>query len=257
METPSGESRAVNSGDAEFAEHEAALWKSFKSEELQSTREKLFGLYAGFAENVAWRIWQESVRGDIDFGDLRQFAYAGLLEALDRFDQDLGTPFRAYAVHRIAGCVRDGLAHMNEVREQISWRQRMRRERLKSLSDGHTRQQAPVEKLADLAVGLALGFMLEGTGIVGAPGHEPISTDTNAYDTLAWKETLDRLHRELDRLPERQATILRQHYINGMDFEGLSALLSISKGRVSQLHREALSTLRKRLHDHNHFRMIR
>jgi flagellar biosynthesis protein FlhA len=59
------------------------------------------------------------------------------------------------------------------------------------------------------------------------------------------------------QMPEREQTILRQHYVNSISFDQLAALLAISKGRVSQLHRAALSLLRKRLREHGHFRMIR
>ena len=75
-------------------------------------------------------------------------------------------PFRGFAVRRINGSILDGLAKMNEVREQISFRRRVKRERMRSLTpadaDALPAGEA-MEALIDLAVGLALGFMLEGT----------------------------------------------------------------------------------------------
>ena len=193
--------------------------------------------------------------------ELYQYAYAGLLEALDRFELTANTPFRPFAAHRISGSILDGIPHLSEVREQLSWRRRVRRERLQSLAEEREGEEAraPVEKLAELAVGLALGFMLEGTGLFNPRDDErevPVSGE-NAYESVAWKETIEHLQTELESLPEREQTILRQHYVNGMSFDQLSVLLAISKGRISQLHRGALSLLRKRMREQGHFRMIR
>jgi RNA polymerase sigma factor for flagellar operon FliA len=172
-----------------------------------------------------------------------------------------GVPFRAFTSHRISGSVRDGIARMSEVREQMSWRQRVRRERLRSLSDmaaGNMQTAEATEKLAEIAVGLALGFMLEGSGLFTQgekdEGGSPSFPGT-AYDSLAWKETVAQLETELSALPEREQTILRQHYLGGMNFDQLASLLAVSKGRVSQLHRAALQLLRKRLGERNRFNL--
>ena len=101
--------------------------------------------------------------------------------------------------------------------------------------------------------------MLEGTGLFCAGDEEqarPAKPDS-AYESLAWKEIVAHLQSEMEALPERERTILRQHYVNGLSFEQLAELLKISKGRVSQLHRAALLLLRKRMRDHGHLRMIR
>jgi RNA polymerase sigma factor for flagellar operon FliA len=242
-------------------EAELALWHAFKPGGSLLAREKLFNLHQPFARNIARRHHRERSRGDLDIHDLQQLAYAGLLEALDRFDPTRGAPFRPFAAHRISGSVRDGLARMSEVREQLSWNHRARRERLVSLSEGETENldtaQAMV-KLADIAVGLAIGFMLEGTGLyveseeAGSPSAPP-----TAYDSLAWKETVAQLQAEIAILPEREQTILREHYLNGLSFDQLTDLLGLSKGRISQIHRAALLLLRKRMGEHGFFRLGR
>jgi RNA polymerase sigma factor for flagellar operon FliA len=246
--------------DSTATDDETALWNACKGGDLPNARERLFSFYADFARNIARRHYRERSWGDIELADLCQLAYAGLLEALDRFDPDLGTPFRPFAVYRISGSIQDGIARMSEMREQVSWHNRVRRERLKSLSSEGAVQSgasAPIEKLAELAVGLALGFMLEGTGQFAddGAGRDLAMPAGTAYDSLAWKETLTHLHAVLLSLPDREQAILRQHYLNGMNFDQIASLLGLSKGRISQLHHAALLTLRKRLGEH--FRMVR
>jgi RNA polymerase sigma factor for flagellar operon FliA len=238
---------------------ELALWHAFKDEGSAAARESLFALFADFARSIARRHHRERSRGDIDIAELYQYAYAGLLEALDRFEPQRGVPFRPFAAHRISGSILDAIPRLSEVLEQVSWRRRLRRERLHSLAGAAGEGTAAVEQLAELALGLALGFMLEGTGLFSpgeADGSAAMPGDT-AYDSVAWKETLVQLRKELQGLPEREATILSRHYLDGVSFDQLSALLSVSKARISQLHRQALLLLRKRMRERGHFRLIR
>jgi RNA polymerase sigma factor for flagellar operon FliA len=236
---------------------EANLWIAFKRQNSQQAREKLFTRHAAFARNIAGRHYRERSRGDLEIGDLRQFAYTGLLEALDRFDPDRGIPFRAFAAHRISGSIRDGLSRMTEVREQLSWRQRVRRERTRSLSEHNADAlgtNGAMEALAEIAVGLALGFILEGTGLYteDIDGQSPQPT---AYDSLAWKDMIAQLSTELSKLPDRERMILREHYGGGVGFDELASACGLTKGRISQLHRSALDLLRKRLGARGHFRL--
>ena len=101
-------------------------------------------------------------------------------------------------------------------------------------------------------------LMLEGTGLFvpqeDGQGEVSLNPKT-AYDSLVWKEMITQLKTELERLPEREQAILHKHYIDGVSFDGLSSLLGISKGRISQLHRAALLVLRKRMTDRGHFRV--
>jgi len=238
---------------------EPALWNALKVEGSQAARERLFSRYAGFARGTARKIYSELSRDDVEFAELHQLAYAGLLEAMENFDWRRGVSFRSYAIHRISGSIRDGLAKISELDEQIATRQRVRRERLRSLSEGDARPisgQEAMEALVEIATGLALGFMLEDAGR-GDHGENSALHPRTAYDSLAWKETVTHLHAELSALPETEQTVMREHYLHGIAFEQLALVLGLSKGRVSQLHRAALVRLRKRMGARTQFRLER
>jgi RNA polymerase sigma factor for flagellar operon FliA len=175
---------------------------------------------------------------------MEQFAYEGLLHAIDRFDPLRGIPFGAYARRRIIGSIADGTAQMTEMDAQYSYRRRAEKDRARSLSvDAATAD--PLRALADLATGLAIGLMLEGTSLIepsDGADHRP-----NAYESLAWRELQALITREIGRLPERESVIIRQHYENGVSFTHIAQLLGLSKGRVSQLHASAVARLRARI----------
>lgn len=237
----------AGAAEAARADEEAVWWTQLRAGD-SAARERLFTRHAEFARRIAARRYRERSYGDLDRRDLEQWAYAGLLEAIDRFDPARGVPFRGFAARRITGAVLDGLAKSSEVREQAAFQHRIRAERARSLASETTDTdsiEAALKALTDLAVGLALGFMLEAKGMVVAPGE--VDERPNGYDSLAWKETTTRLAREVAALAPRERTILTQHYQHGVAFDQLALLLGVSKGRVSQLHRAALETLRARL----------
>jgi RNA polymerase sigma factor for flagellar operon FliA len=244
------------------AEQEAGLWERARREGLAIVREALFHFYAPFARGLARKAFRQRGRGDIEPADCDQLAYEALLEALARFDPDHGAPFPAFATPRIQGNIADGIARMTEIRGQLSWRHRMHRDRTRSLApdrDAFTADQA-LDALSEMALGLALGFMLEGTGLYADTAMEEsgggLSTPTfTAYDSLAWKELLKLLHGEMVSLDDREQAILQLHYVQGMAFDHIATLLGVSKGRISQLHRAALVRLRKRIGAKGHFRL--
>lgn len=226
---------------------EASLWRRARFEDDGRSREALFNRYLVLARSVAARHFRWR-RQPADRADVEHFAYEGLLQALDRFDPLQGVPFGAYARPRIAGNVADGLTRLSDLDAQIGQRRRMRQERVRSLVPLDPQSADALTALADLAVDLALGLMLEGTGMLeNAEGRD---ARPNAYEGLAWRQTQMALADAIERLPEVEGAVIRQHYHTGLNFAHIAELLRLSRGRVSQLHKSAIDRLRQRLRHH-------
>lgn len=224
---------------------EASLWRRFRFEKEAECRKILFNRYVGLAQSIAGRHFRRRAVNRIDRSDFEQFAYEGLLQAIDRYDPLNGAPFGAYASRRIAGSISDGLATMTEIGAQVRHRHRVEQERLRSLTAGDIPSGNAFADLSDLASGLALGMMLEGTALIErADEADPAPS---AYESLEWCEMQARLAHEVGELPEREAAIIRHHYDTGLSFARIAELLGLSRGRISQLHRAALEKLRKRI----------
>lgn len=223
---------------------EASLWRRFRFERETRCREQIFTRYRGLARSIAMRQLRARPRNGVELNDIEQFAYEGLLVAIDRFDPLRGIPFGAYARRRIIGSIADGASRMNEVDAQYSYRRRAEAERLRSIA-AESRESNALGALAELAAGLAIGLILEGTSLIEP--EDGADRRPNAYESLAWRQLQAQLVQEIDRLPEREATIVRQHYENGVSFIQIARLLGLSKGRVSQLHAAALEKLRTRM----------
>jgi RNA polymerase sigma factor for flagellar operon FliA len=235
--------RAIAPDRQSGAPEESDLWRKWKEARSLEARERLFVLYSPLALRIARRCFRRW-RGD--FADVRQLANLGLIEAIDAFDPARLTPFGAYASRRIRGAVFDGLMKMSELNEQVAARRRARRERLVSLGgpdpDAGSSTRETLKRLVELAIGLALGFMLEGTRLYAQNEEFP-----DVYEQVAWRELISRLKAEVAALPHRERTILQHHYDGVLTFEQIGDLLGISRARVSQIHKAALATLRERL----------
>lgn len=226
---------------------EASLWRRFRFEADADCREVLFNRYVGLAVLLARRHCRRHAALRTERAEFEQLAYEGLLQAIDRYDPLRAIPFSAFARRRIAGSIADGAARMSEVGAQLRARHRLEQERLRSLAAAElpTPHDDSLERLSELAVGLALGIMLEGTTLFCA--HEQRDPAPSAYESLAWREMQARLAEEVRKLPPKEAAVVRQHYEHGLSFAQIAQLLELSKGRVSQLHVAAIARLRKRI----------
>jgi RNA polymerase sigma factor for flagellar operon FliA len=98
------------------------------------------------------------------------------------------------------------------------------------------------QQLADVAVGLALGFVLDGAADQAeaeeaAPAHP--------YGAIEMAQLRARLQALMSTLPQRERLVIKYHYLNQVPFHQIADSMGISKGRVSQIHHNALALLRK------------
>lgn len=183
------------------------------------------------------------VAANMDYQDLVQFACVGLLESIARYEPGGRASFKTYCTPRIRGAILEGIRKWTDAHEQISFQHRLRRERLAFLDDA-TSGGDPFGRLASLATGLAIGMMLEGTGMY-AEHQESHSPYGNGYESTAWQQSCAKLRQAVSALPEAAGKVIRYHYFDLLPFEQIAVLLGLSKGRISQLHRDGLEELRQ------------
>lgn len=245
-----GESATLVEQLPEDAAAEVQLWEELRGTDSQQAREALFMRFLPLARRIARRTLRLHGVINIDQDDVYQSAFEGLVQALDRFDQNRGIAFATFATHRIQGAVLNALETFSEVQQQIAAGARARRQRLESLRPddvgrSNTRDHL-VETVASVSMGLAIGFMLEEPWIFSDPQAPALEPD-NGYESLAWKQTQESLKQQVNTLPDVERRVLSYHYFQGMAFEQVARLLGVSKGRVSQIHKKALTQLRCRL----------
>lgn len=175
-----------------------------------------------------------------------QLGMVGLLEAIDRYTPARGVRFETFATYRIEGAILNGLPSYSELQRQLALRRDLARERAASLRDADgQRDRSALERLADLAISLALGFALEDSGLAYET-EGPAEAD-NAYARVELAQLRRQLAELTGQLPEAEHRVIFRHYFQQQPFDEIAGGMGLTKGRISQLHHAALKRLREKL----------
>ena len=234
--------------DQELAE--TLLWARHRESGDAAAREALILQYLPYARTIAAGLYRQHVNHETEFREYVQWATLGLIEALDRYDPARGAKFTTYSFTRIQGAIRNGLEHISERQEQLSLRRRLVAERVDAARAGQdlSAEALPDDQLlarmAEVGTTLVLSFMLDETNMMQAPAD---TLPDGCYETVAFKQEQRRVRDMLQHLTPREQSVIRMHYLQGMTYEQTAQVLRITKGRVSQLHQQALVRLRRLL----------
>lgn len=223
---------------------EGALWQRWVEGRDHGARDTLARHYLAYARAVAAQMYSRRGSDEFEFDEYLQFATVGMMESLDRFDPTHGTMFKTFATRRMAGAVLSGLASLSERQEQIMLRRRVADDRVASLAAETLPEDDPeaiLRELANVGIGLALGYILDGTGMV--EGGEQALPD-NTYTRVELRQFQERIKRVLNGLTPREQDVIRLHYFQSKSFDEVGEQLALTKGRISQLHKQALVRLR-------------
>ena len=234
--------------EAMTEEVELNLWHCHRLENDSAARERLINYYLPYARIIAAKIYAGRHHDQFEFDEYLQFATVGMIESLDRFEPDRGAKFKTYASRRMIGAILNGLEFLSEKQQQIALRQRLTADRIESLKDVAKPSGLDPEHLfrylADVGIGMALGYLLEGTGLVDSGEPRVVARH---YDNLEIKQLQRRLQDILKTLPEREQKIIRYHYLQDVPFQEIAEILGVTKGRISQIHKRALELLRSEM----------
>jgi RNA polymerase sigma factor for flagellar operon FliA len=219
------------------------LWKALRRHGDRVAREKLAERHSELVRILAAKTYRNRFSEELEYADYYQFGMVGLLEAIDRFDPVQGVRFETFASPRIRGAILNGVESLSEKQRQLAVRLRVRNERVNSLGaqeDARDSEDA-LAKLADVAVGIALGLLLDNAGLylVGEP-----ATGDLPYDRVEMAELRRLVVRLVDLLPHNERRIIRGHYLQAMPFDEMAKSLGLTKGRISQIHHAALRRMR-------------
>jgi RNA polymerase sigma factor FliA len=231
---------AVSDNTAELS----SLWNELRATENGEVRAQLVDYYLPFARMLAAKMYAKRPYLELEFLDYFQYASIGLMESIDRFDIARGIKFETFAAARINGAMLNGVSTLSEKQEQVNARRRIVADRvdsLKELPPRATDADALFGYLAELAIGLAVGFVLDDSGMYQA--DEPSYPD-NTYQSVELKQLCQQARTMLDSLQGNEKQVMLYHYLQQLAFDEIAIALGLSKGRISQIHQNALQKLR-------------
>lgn len=209
-----------------------------------------------------------------DDEDRLQDAMVGILQALPRYNPDLGSTTTAYSFLRAKGAVVDGMRGLIPI-PRSAW---ARMELIKRTTDKFRRSYGRSPTVAELAektglTGEKINMAMVDTQMINPwsldlpPGQDGYSGDSvdpiseliladpteEPQAILSTKEEYAKLRRFVQRLPKPLSLVLGLYYNlyceneRELTMKEISDILGVSESRVSQLHKQALSILRNNL----------
>ena len=185
--------------------------------------------------------------------DLVAAGMLGLTEAALRYDSTRAEPFLPFAEQRIRGAVLDELRRGDMLPRRVRQQARKVAATIRSLEN--TGAEANEETIAS-----TLGVSVESyrKNLAGLVNFETESIDgDNAMvlvdqqqrpdEQASRRELLRRVREALDRLEQRDVTLLGLHYIEEMTFQEIATTLGITASRACQLLWRAVDRLRQQL----------
>jgi len=222
---------------------ELDIWYRFSRKKDLQTRNELTSFYLPFVKQVSGYIYRKRATQEIEYEEYYHFGVVGLLEAIDRYQFNSNAVFTTYATYRIKGSIYSGLSSLTEKRSQYKYKNKLLQESIESLqaneNDGST-----FEELVNITIGIALGYLMQGTY---NPQESNFTTGDQPYQYNELKQLTNRLQDVVESLPEKENMVVVYHYYCGVSFEDIRDILEVTKGRVSQLHKDALKNIRKKI----------
>jgi len=236
------------------------LWQEYIKNKNPVVKEKLVLEYISLVKNIANKI-SFYVPGGISKDDLYGYGIFGLLEAVERFNPEMGIPFSGYAVKRIKGAIIDGLRKEDWVPAGV-------RKKAKLISQSYQRVEMSLLRSAtDEEIALDLNISLQEFYLwlkqlqyvtllsLDEPFNDTACKQENVFDrcspdpqaAVEAKEIKTLLAEAVDGLPEKEKTVVTLFYYEELTNKEIAGVLKLSDSRVSQLHTKAIFRLRGRL----------
>lgn len=195
--------------------------------------------------------------------DLENVGLFGLLQALDGYDPERGTPFVSYAYGRIRGAIVDYLRSIDalprERRKQLAEAQQAMETLRQTLGDEPQDQDVAdylgvsIVEYQAILTDAQRRFALSLFDAAGPDGEQsvletiPNEDATDAFEEVDRESLFTHIEALIRELPEREQTILALYYFENLTLRDIAQLLSLTEARISQILGKVLLGLRTRL----------
>ena len=229
-------------------------WKRYRISKTVELRNTLAEYYLPLVKIVCGRL-AISLPPHLDRDDLLSSGFFGLLDAIDRFDLSRNIKFETYAGVRIRGAMIDYLRSKDWI--PVTMRQKIRNyeKTVYRLENELGRSATDKEIAAALEISLDELNVLVGqcNAATVIPLEEYLKTDNaeivdaNPANAMEFLELKDTLAKAIDKLAEKERTVISLYYYEELTLKEISLILHLSEARISQIHTKAVLKMRNYL----------
>lgn len=241
-------------------------WREYARTRSPRLRDAIIRDYAILARRAVERL-HITAWGCVSHDDLLSHAVIGLIDAVDRYDPEHGTPFEGFAMPRVRGAILDALRQLDWVPRSV----RSQENRLRSAygklegllgrppTDSETAEELGVDlaEFERIVTEVARGSVLSLDDLVAGMGEAttlgdvtPCADGYDPYRTRERGEAESRLADAIAALPEREKLVVSLYYYHEMTLKEIGLILTVTEQRVSQIHTKAMLRLSHKLIRH-------
>jgi RNA polymerase sigma factor for flagellar operon FliA len=230
---------------------------------VRYTREEVIHRYIHLVKYVAGRI-SVNLPPNVELNDLINDGVVGLIDAIEKYDDERGVKFETYAITRIHGAIIDAL-------RALDWVPRAIRQKARELERTQHQLEAELgEQPTDDEVAIRMGISkreleglqqkVRGTSVLSLEEHLPNErgNDIPLLDTLKGddgdlgsdveqREIREALVAAVESLSKQERIVIKLYYFEGQTLKEIKQVLEVSESRVSQIHAQAVIHLRQKL----------
>ena len=224
----------------------------------QREKEKRIMAHAYLVEQVAQRV-KSRIPDHIEYDELRSVGYIGLLEAIERYDDDKNVPFRVYAEIRVNGAMLDFLRKEDwmprNLRQQVKEIQRAEYSLQCQGQERSDKNIAEVLHLSESEIRKVRGETQRRTIISGSISmgdsevqflEECVADSTqDVLQHLVDDEGETAVREALSLLPEKEQFVVEQYFLSGLNLREIGAELGVTESRACQLRKSGIKRLQK------------
>ncbi|HHY24128.1 MAG TPA: FliA/WhiG family RNA polymerase sigma factor [Clostridiaceae bacterium] len=237
------------------------LWEDYSKTKDPEIREKLILEYLHLVKYIAGRM-NIYLSTNIEYNDIISFGIFGLIDAIEKFDITKGVKFETYATLRIRGSIIDHIRELDWVPRSLRQKSKELERLYLELETQNGRPPTDKEMAAEIGISMEeyLGLLNDvniqslisledyldrnyqlDTNIVNARTNE---IPDNHLELIELKSFLGEA---IDKLPEKEKTVITLYYYEELTLKEIGAILKVSESRVSQLHTKARLRLKGKL----------
>ncbi len=197
----------------------------------------------------------------IEYEDLVSYGMVGLMDALNKFDEERGMKFSTYASIRVKGSMIDELRKNSPISKGAMDKLSSYNKAIDRLQKKLLREPSTVEIAEELGVTLTAIAQVENyiNYIAVVSLENLIFSDDDDMPlmgtiedkhspspekSLEGKEEIEYLTKAIDLLNEKDKTVLTLYYFERFTLKQIGNVLSVSESRVCQLHTRAILHLK-------------
>lgn len=196
--------------------------------------------------------------------DLASAAMMGLLDAANRFDPTRGILFKTFAEHRMRGAMLDEARRTDWFSRSLRDKQTRLTRALEQLEQrlGRPAEEQEIAAALEMDLESYRSLLTEVSHLGCVSLHQTIDeyeegrtfidnlADPQAVtplENIERRELTRELAEHLERLTEKERLVISLYYYEELTQKEIAEVLSLTEGRVSQLHSQALHKLKARM----------